>query len=74
MVSTLVSQEVFVLSESGEREGYNTYVYRESEIKRIAKVAFEAAQKRGGRLTSVDKSNVLEVTALWREIVSGMGF
>ncbi|MGI9282830.1 MAG: 3-isopropylmalate dehydrogenase [Endozoicomonas sp.] len=59
--------------ESGEREGYNTYVYRESEIKRIARVAFEAAQKRGGRLTSVDKSNVLEVTALWREIVSGMG-
>ncbi|WP_062260559.1 3-isopropylmalate dehydrogenase [Endozoicomonas arenosclerae] len=58
--------------ESGEREGYNTYVYRESEIKRIAKVAFEAAQKRGGRLTSVDKSNVLEVTALWRELVSDM--
>ncbi|WP_252176116.1 3-isopropylmalate dehydrogenase [Endozoicomonas sp. 4G] len=58
--------------ESGEREGYNTYVYRESEIRRIAKVAFEAAQKRGGRLTSVDKSNVLEVTALWREVVSGM--
>ncbi|AMO56861.1 3-isopropylmalate dehydrogenase [Endozoicomonas montiporae] len=58
--------------ENGEREGYNTYVYRESEIKRIAKVAFEAAQKRNGRLCSVDKSNVLEVTALWRELVSGM--
>ena len=55
--------------ENGEREGFNTYVYRESEIKRIAKVAFEAAQKRGGRLCSVDKSNVLEVTALWRELV-----
>ena len=55
--------------ENGEREGFNTYVYRESEIKRIAKVAFEAAQKRGGRLCSVDKSNVLEVTALWREVV-----
>ncbi|KEQ13110.1 3-isopropylmalate dehydrogenase [Endozoicomonas numazuensis] len=59
--------------ENGEREGYNSYVYRESEIKRIAKVAFEAAQKRGGRLTSVDKSNVLEVTALWRELVTEMG-
>ncbi|MET4694087.1 3-isopropylmalate dehydrogenase [Endozoicomonas lisbonensis] len=58
--------------ENGEREGYNTYVYRESEIKRIAKVAFEAAQKRNGQLCSVDKSNVLEVTALWRELVSGM--
>ncbi|UYM16452.1 3-isopropylmalate dehydrogenase [Endozoicomonas euniceicola] len=58
--------------DNGEREGYNTYVYRESEIKRIAKVAFEAAQKRNGRLCSVDKSNVLEVTALWRELVSGM--
>ncbi|MCW7552175.1 3-isopropylmalate dehydrogenase [Endozoicomonas gorgoniicola] len=58
--------------ENGEREGYNTYVYRESEIKRIAKVAFEAAQKRNGRLCSVDKSNVLEATAFWRELVSGM--
>ena len=55
--------------ENGEREGFNTYVYRESEIKRIAKVAFEAAQKRGGKVCSVDKSNVLEVTALWREVV-----
>ena len=55
--------------ENGEREGYNTYVYRESEVRRIAKVAFEAAQKRGGRLCSVDKSNVLEVTGLWREVV-----
>ena len=58
--------------DNGEREGYNTYVYRESEIKRIAKVAFEAAQKRNGRLCSVDKSNVLEVTALWRELVADM--
>ncbi|MFK0569941.1 3-isopropylmalate dehydrogenase [Endozoicomonas sp.] len=55
--------------ENGEREGFNTYVYRESEVRRIAKVAFEAAQKRGGRLCSVDKSNVLEVTALWRDVV-----
>ncbi|WP_263079791.1 3-isopropylmalate dehydrogenase [Endozoicomonas sp. Mp262] len=56
----------------GERQGFNTYVYGESEIRRIAKVAFEAAQKRGGRLCSVDKSNVLEVTALWREVVTDM--
>ncbi|CAA0087873.1 3-isopropylmalate dehydrogenase [Zhongshania aliphaticivorans] len=58
--------------ENGEREGYNTYVYNESQIRRIAKVAFELAQKRGGRLCSVDKANVLEVTMLWREVVEEM--
>ncbi len=58
--------------ENGEREGYNTYVYNETEIRRIAKVAFEAAQKRGKKLCSVDKANVLEVTVLWREIVQSM--
>lgn len=55
--------------ENGEREGYNTYVYRESEIERIGRLAFEAARKRDGRLCSVDKSNVLEVTVLWREVM-----
>ena len=55
--------------DNGEREGYNTYVYNESEIRRIAKVAFESAQKRGKKLCSVDKANVLEVTVLWREIM-----
>jgi len=55
--------------ENGEREGYNTYVYRESEIERIGRLAFESARKRGGRLCSVDKSNVLEVTILWREVM-----
>ncbi|WP_281645427.1 3-isopropylmalate dehydrogenase [Parendozoicomonas sp. Alg238-R29] len=55
--------------ENGEREGFNTYVYSESEIERIGRVAFEAAQKRGGKLCSVDKHNVLEVTVLWREIM-----
>ncbi|GAA4648912.1 3-isopropylmalate dehydrogenase [Kistimonas scapharcae] len=55
--------------ENGERQGYNTYVYSESEIRRIGRVAFEAARKRGGRVCSVDKSNVLEVTVLWREIM-----
>ena len=55
--------------ESGEREGYNTYVYRESEIERIGRVAFAAAAGRSGRLCSVDKSNVLEVTLLWRQVM-----
>lgn len=55
--------------ENGERQGYNTYVYSESEIKRIAHVAFQAAMKRNKKLTSVDKANVLEVTELWREVV-----
>ena len=56
--------------ENGEREGFNTYVYRESEIERISRLAFELAGKRGGRVTSVDKANVLEVTQLWREVVT----
>jgi 3-isopropylmalate dehydrogenase len=55
--------------DSGEREGYNTYVYRESEIERIGRLAFDSARKRSGRLCSVDKSNVLEVTMLWREVM-----
>lgn len=55
--------------ENGEREGYNTYVYSESEMRRIAKVAFELAEKRNRKLCSVDKANVLEVTELWREIM-----
>ncbi|MCL2309065.1 MAG: 3-isopropylmalate dehydrogenase [Proteobacteria bacterium] len=52
-----------------ERFGVNTMVYSESEIRRIAKVAFEAARKRGKRLCSVDKMNVLETTQLWRDVV-----
>ncbi len=58
--------------ENGERQGYNTYVYSESEIRRIGKVAFEAARARNGKLCSVDKANVLEVTVLWREIMDDM--
>ncbi|WP_431026102.1 3-isopropylmalate dehydrogenase [Halomonas sp. H5] len=53
----------------GERVGFNTYVYSESEIERIGRLAFEMAQKRGKKLCSVDKANVLEVTILWREIM-----
>jgi 3-isopropylmalate dehydrogenase len=53
----------------GERVGVNTMIYAESEIRRIAKVAFEAARKRQRRLCSVDKMNVLECTQLWRDVV-----
>ena len=51
------------------RRAYNTMVYDENEIRRIAHVAFAAAQKRDKRLCSVDKANVLEVSLLWREVV-----
>ena len=51
--------------DSGEREGFNTMVYRETEIARIARVAFETARKRSHRLCSVDKANVLETSELW---------
>jgi 3-isopropylmalate dehydrogenase len=54
----------------GGREGYDTMRYSESEIRRIAHVAFEAARKRGKRVCSVDKANVLETSQLWREVVS----
>ncbi len=56
--------------ESGERQGFNTLVYTESEIDRISRVAFDIAMKRGRRLCSVDKANVLECTELWREVVT----
>jgi Isocitrate/isopropylmalate dehydrogenase len=51
----------FGTNEAGERIGYNTDVYSEGEVERIARVAFDAARKRGKRLCSVEKSNVLEV-------------
>ncbi len=53
--------------ENGEKEGFNTLVYRESEIERIGRSAFEIARRRGRKLCSVDKANVLEVTELWRQ-------
>lgn len=58
--------------ENGEKQGFNTDVYSESEIKRIAKVAFELAGLRGGKVCSVDKANVLEVTELWKQTVTAM--
>lgn len=53
-----------------EREGFNTLCYRESEIERIGRVGFETARRRQGRLCSVDKANVLEVSELWREVMN----
>jgi len=60
------------VKEGGVREGFNTYVYDENEIRRIGRVAFEAARARNKRLCSVDKANVLEVTVLWREIMTDL--
>lgn len=55
---------------NGERVGFNTMIYSESEIRRIARVAFEAARKRNKKVCSIDKMNVLECTQLWRDVVS----
>lgn len=55
--------------ENGEREGFNTYKYSESEIIRIGRTAFEMARKRNRKVCSVDKANVLEATMLWREVM-----
>ena len=59
--------------EKGERFAYNTMVYKESEVERIAHSAFKIAMQRGKRLCSVDKANVLEVSELWREVVERVG-
>ena len=59
--------------ENGEREGFNTLVYRESEVERICRVAFDIAMKRNRKLCSVDKANVLECTEMWREVATGVG-
>ncbi|MDJ0599881.1 MAG: 3-isopropylmalate dehydrogenase [Crocosphaera sp.] len=59
-------------TETGEKRGVNTMAYSESEVDRIAKVAFETAQKRSGKLCSVDKANVLDVSQLWRDRVTLM--
>ena len=59
--------------ENGQRIGINTMVYTEEEIRRIAKVGFDLARTRRKKLLSVDKANVLEVTELWRDVVTEMG-
>jgi len=56
----------------GQRIGYNNMIYSESEIDRIARVAGDVASKRGGKLCSVDKANVLDVSQLWREVVTSV--
>ena len=61
------------VNENNEREGLNTMRYAESEIERIAHVAFQTAQRRKQKLCSVDKANVLETTELWREIFTNIG-
>jgi 3-isopropylmalate dehydrogenase len=58
------------IREDGVREGFNTMIYSEPEIERIARSAFDIAMKRDKRVCSVDKANVLEVSELWREVVT----
>jgi 3-isopropylmalate dehydrogenase len=58
---------------SGERQGLNTMVYTESEIRRICRVAFDLARRRDRRVCSVDKANVLECTELWRQVATEVG-
>ncbi|QPJ63214.1 MAG: 3-isopropylmalate dehydrogenase [Candidatus Nitronauta litoralis] len=53
----------------GEKKGFNTLVYTESEVRRIAAIAFDVAKKRDKKVCSVDKANVLECTGFWREVV-----
>jgi len=59
-----------IRKKGAEREGFDTMLYSESEVKRIARVAFEAARKRNRRVCSVDKANVLETSQLWREVMT----
>jgi 3-isopropylmalate dehydrogenase len=61
---------IILLINSGQRVGYNNMIYSESEIDRIARVAGDVASKRGGKLCSVDKANVLDVSQLWRDVVT----
>jgi 3-isopropylmalate dehydrogenase len=63
----------FIEGEGAARKGVNTLVYDVSEIQRIGRVAFETARKRGKKLLSVDKANVLEVMGLWREVMTELG-
>ncbi|MBN1882094.1 MAG: 3-isopropylmalate dehydrogenase [Deltaproteobacteria bacterium] len=62
-----------ISGEAGRRVGINTLSYSEAEIERIARIAFQIARTRKGKVTSVDKANVLESMALWREVVVRIG-
>lgn len=59
--------------EDGSRQGVNTMTYNSKEVDRIARVAFDLAKVRGGKLTSIDKANVIETTEMWREVVEEIG-
>jgi 3-isopropylmalate dehydrogenase len=59
--------------ENGEREGFDTMTYTETEIRRVAELGFELARKRQSKLCSVDKANVLETSQFWRDIVTELG-
>ncbi|GMH38735.1 hypothetical protein BSKO_06619 [Bryopsis sp. KO-2023] len=63
----------FKTDEEGNKVGYNTMIYSEREVERIARVAFDMAMKRNRKLVSVEKSNVLEVSMLWKEVVTRVG-
>jgi 3-isopropylmalate dehydrogenase len=58
-----------IRQKGAEREGFDTMLYSESEVRRIARVGFEAARKRSKKLCSVDKANVLETSQLWRDVL-----
>ncbi len=58
---------------NGERTAVNTMVYRQSEVERVARTAFQLARRRRKKVTSVDKANVLENSQMWREVVTGIG-
>src|SRR5215212_7036022 len=62
-----------ISSEGARRAAFNTMRYTSDEIERVARVAFEAAERRGRKVTSVDKANVLETSRLWREVVTAVG-
>jgi 3-isopropylmalate dehydrogenase len=72
MVSDLSASQKTGVAASGQRVGYNNMIYSESEIDRIARVAGDVASKRGGKLCSVDKANVLDVSQLWRDVVTSV--
>lgn len=61
-----------IKEQDGVRRAFNTMVYTEDEIEQIAHLAFKAARARSGKLCSVDKANVLEVSILWREVVESV--
>jgi len=68
----LVNQEELKPIDNGERKGINTHVYTTSEIERVARVAFDLARKRNNKVTSCEKSNVMEAGQLWKEEVQSI--